>query len=274
MTSRSLRSFSLFAGLLAVVSCTTKPPTPEGPKALPNEHGRPDAAALATVSDSARDAAPEASDASTSASGPTAPAWTDPVHVKGLLADCAYSPEGVLRPKEIDPDHWEDGTALSCEAGLYGQSCAVDICYARMKEECSPKCQKTCETCGQGCVGSCQSCKKKCGPNDGACRLACAESCAACRQECLFVKDRCASGTCGKFSADCNAALRARWVASGCKKGCKAFLTCSETCDDRETYDGPCRTACRKKHLKNCEAAFQEACQFNGGLLAGETDDP
>jgi hypothetical protein len=274
MSSLSLRSLSFFAGLLAIVACTRKPPSPEGPKSLSIEHGSADASALATPDAAVEDAALEAASPKASTNEPTDRAWTDPVHVKGLLADCAYSPPGVLRPKEVDPDHWDEGTALSCEAGLYGQSCAIDICYAKMKEECAPKCQKTCETCGQGCVGSCKSCKKACAANDASCLLACAESCASCRQECLFLKDRCASGTCGKFSVDCNVALRARWISSGCQKDCKRFTTCSEACTTDPTYDDPCRLACRKKHLKNCDVAFQDVCQFNGGLLAGESDGP
>lgn len=266
MSSLSLRGLSFFIGLLAVVSCTTKPPAPEGPKALTSEHDRPDAAAFAATPDAAAgDAAPEAASPKVTEHEPSDPAWTDPVHVKGLLADCAYMPQGVLRPKGVDPDHWGEGSTLSCEYGLYGQSCAVDLCYERMKEECSPKCQKTCETCGQGCVGSCQSCKKQCAPNDGACRLACAESCAACRQECLFVKDRCASGTCGKFAEKCNVALRARWISSGCQKGCASYNACMEKCPD-EYVTGPCHTKCADVHLKPCDAAFRSVCIINGNL--------
>ncbi len=259
---------SLGLALVLLSACTTKQPraTADLPDVV-HEAGVTPAQTGASEHASTEDAAsPDAAPAPVSAEAP-AIAWTDSENVEGLAKDCAFAPAGVTRPKGTDKDFWGEGTPLSCEYGMYGQSCSADPCFDEQKSQCSPKCQKTCESCGTTCVASCKSCKTACAAGDAGCIRACATSCASCRQECVFAKDRCSTGVCGKQKAQCDKDLRVRWKTSGCAKGCAAYYECSSACPDGTSGPmGTCGKVCAKKHLGPCAGALYSVCTFNGGM--------
>ncbi len=274
------RSVGVVAVVAASLACTTGAKPTSSPELAPassaSAAARPSASSSAGASPSAV-AAPTASVARAPAdggaeAGPPARAseedvaWTDPHVVEELAKDCAFTPRGVVRPKGVDRDYWGEVSPLSCEWGLYGQSCVVDPCVDEQKDVCAPKCQKACEGCAGACVSGCQSCKAACAKGDAACALACAKKCGACRQECVLAKDRCSSGACAKRALECRKETMARWVASGCDKACKAFYTCVEACPD-DTAE-KCRDACRTKTLGPCTPVFRAACIFNGMLYS------
>ncbi len=141
--------------LLLLAACTTKQPraTADVPD-VPHEAGVAPAR-TEQVASVEGGAAPADAGPSLPSAEPAGVAWTDAENIDGLVKDCAYAPAGVTRPKGTDRDFWGDGTPLSCEYGMYGQSCSADPCFDEQKRQCSPKCQKTCESCGASCVTSC-----------------------------------------------------------------------------------------------------------------------
>lgn len=270
------RALVLGAIVALAIACTTgaKPtsspePAPAGSASAPPSASAaasavaPAPSASAGVARAKPDAGAEAGAPPTSDEGDVA--WTDPRIVDELAKDCAFTPRGVVRPKGVERDYWGDGTPLSCEWGLYGQSCVVDPCVDEQKDVCNPRCQKTCEGCASTCVAGCQACKAAC-KGDGACAKACATKCGSCRQECLLAKDRCSSGACAKRNLECRKEMMAKWISSGCDKACKGFYACLEGCSDADAEK--CHGACRTKTLGPCTPVFRSACIFNGLLYS------
>lgn len=272
-------SFARALGLSAIVGSLIACTTGAKPTSAPERATAATASGAAAVSTGATTPPPAASTSAAvakaspdagAAAGASAPeeaevGWTDLGVVDALAKDCSYAPRGVVRPKGVDRDFWGDGTALSCEWGLYGQSCVVDPCLDEQKDVCNPKCQKTCEGCAATCVSGCQTCKATC-KGDPACVHACAKKCGACRQECLLAKDRCSSGACAKRNLECKREMMAKWIKSGCDKACKAYYVCAEACPDDDPEK--CRDGCRSKTLGPCTPAFRSACIFNGLLYS------
>jgi hypothetical protein len=231
---------------LALLSCTrtqeTKPIAADkgtpGPPVAYDAGSAP--AALVMV-----DAAPKAPVA-----GPGMAAWTDPDVVAELTKSCRFEP-----PK---PDDTYEASPLSCEAGMFGQSCAYDPCFNDNQDKCKPKCKRACDSCAAKCTDACESCKRPCKDED--CKKACATTCGACRQECVAANDRCISGTCGEEYDECRNRWRAHYKKSKCAAACPTFKECFNGCTS-DHWDGPCVQKCRAKVRSVCPDDLLSLCE-------------
>jgi hypothetical protein len=263
-----------FAATALVVACTRSAPPTVAEPARVAEVPVVDAAPLPSA-DAGAPAPRTPADAGAKDASPPEEhvlAWTDPAPLAELTKSCAAQAPGIVRPKGVDKDYWE-ASPLSCAYGLYGQSCVVDPCFNEQKDVCHDKCERTCDGCAQGCTASCTTCKKACAQGDTACARTCAASCASCRQECLFAKDRCASGQCAKRYEECRKETQAKWVSSGCQKGCRDFYACVDRCPEGFDPSSACGKACMAKNLTVCTPTFRTACLFNGLLYEDPPGD-
>jgi hypothetical protein len=178
-------------------------------------------------------------------------AWTDPDVVVELATSCRFAPPKATTVGEISP--------LSCEAGMFDQSCVYDPCFNDNQDKCKPKCKSACDACATHCTSACETCKKPCKDDD--CKMACATTCGACRQECLKEKDHCISGTCAAQYERCHTDWRARYFKSACPAACPKFRTCFDACTSTGDYDAACVDKCRAKARPACPGDLLILCE-------------